>query len=1304
MARTPGRFTTQVTAVVVALCAGLFPEAGAQPPAIETPDVRAQAGEAFGFNMIANGGFEHDWYNTRGEVMSCPVQARVTFGQADGIVDGWNVGECQRSAEAHSGYYGMRIPAGSALSQGGMGYAVQASAPLQAVPARVTAWAKGGGPEARLRAELSLSPLGVSKVHESPCTGDWARVVFEVPAKDIQAALAAQQEPVGSVEASLTLRASGADVIVDDVMVERPFVPSPYSLVANPGFESLDAEDWPAGWRRVQKSLRHVGSWYYVWRSWYHFMGVPRGANAVDGLMRATGARSLRMNVAPGDQKYLESEMISLNQPSPRRMALRFDYNAYMLAGMMVRVMDEEGREVFAEFLEPGTTGGWHSYQRAFVPAPVSPRATPGGAGAAQVTGESVALRSCTVRIGVRGVNGSAHDDINEWVNVNHAGVLWIDNVALMELDTPPEQIAARGARVYAVPADVPGLLVESIDLGERLYGENRASVTLLNLDATRAESRLTMHVWPYREIDPQKAGYAVGAPEQQPHGERSVGEQQVSAHVQAPPRTRVTAALPYRVSALLPDWRSEYGVDLALDGMPPTRLTFGTWSQQALVEVERCYAFPDDTPQRVFLNIGVARRTLGRADRLRLEVRRARDDEPALVKEMPEFRKLAAGFNLSPLPEGFQGDSTNFLLTEVDISALPVHPQTRPVRDHYVYAAGLDAEGGVVFEGRSPRFGRMEAHAEELPPITDVRVHEDNYLLVNGKPFFCRGHIWMQQNFGPWPLARRNTDWKRYGFNVKAGVQSPFAETGSNRYGIGMEEVWQEHHTYVGSQMIPTRVPLDAELVALLRHWISRPYIIGIHFVPWEGAPAGGTQQELVQFARDVKGIIGTRPLWISAGWYAPRVSGGMEPCILEHDWFMPENNSYFQPSQLDKEVLPKKRARGEPCVLGTYPNVFNDMPWKVERFEKWTEIIRGHTGYMQIGKPGDPTLMAGLNGELRFIESFLFSDEEAPAVTVSPNVEHLVRAKAGKTYIMASNAGPVIGGDWQWNTDLADQGAASHTGSALWSRFHDYMRDYFDHFYKDDRPVAVRAGDRIGQRVFIPEDAAVECLILMVRGNGDWEHHAVWGEFDHRAFTDSGVRLWLAKDMHQMSWGTLGIGFCGPEGHDRHHPELLAHTFTREQFHRLGDLPPPGAWATLEVPVEQLGLAGKVVDGFGFVSKGAKAWWGRTVLVRDGEETPLCDGSVGIPPSQLARVRFNVEGLRAGTPVRVCFEEREIVAGDGYFEDDLSGEPGYENLWVGLYGDKIGETGYYGDGVFYNYNWGKVAARLYEIDLAGR
>jgi hypothetical protein len=259
--------------------------------------------------------------------------------------------------------------------------------------------------------------------------------------------------------------------------------------------------------------------------------------------------------------------------------------------------------------------------------------------------------------------------------------------------------------------------------------------------------------------------------------------------------------------------------------------------------------------------------------------------------------------------------------------------------------------------------------------------------------------------------------------------------------------------------------------------------------------------------------------------------------------------------------------------------------------------------------------------------------------------------------------------------------------------------MKDYYSHWYRDDRPFVAAKGDVLVQYVYLPPGAAVENVMLMARADGMWRHHAVWGKFDHKGFTDSGVRLWMALDMHQMSWGTLGLGFCGPEGHNPHNPALLRDTFTAGQFRRLGDLPRAGVWVRLEVPVEKLGLEGKAVDGFAFVSKGAKVWWERTLLVRGGAERVLCDGSAGIHPAALKRVRFEVKGLKAGTKVKVCFEEREIVARDGYFEDDLSGEAGYRNLWVGLYGDKIGETGYYGDGVFSNYNGGRVAARLYEV-----
>src|SRR5205823_2070634 len=150
------------------------------------------------------------------------------------------------------------------------------------------------------------------------------------------------------------------------------------------------------------------------------------------------------------------------------------------------------------------------------------------------------------------------------------------------------------------------------------------------------------------------------------------------------------------------------------------------------------------------------AKKTLATVDRLRFEVRKARDAERVVQKEIPNFQAATAESSVNPLPEGFEGDATNFFLTELPLNALPIHPQTEPVRDHYVHVAGLDKTGKVVFEGRSPRFGRMEAHNEKLEAIKDVRIHPDNYLVVNGKPLFSRGHIWMQQNFGPAPLARQ--------------------------------------------------------------------------------------------------------------------------------------------------------------------------------------------------------------------------------------------------------------------------------------------------------------------------------------------------------------------------------------------------------------------------------------------------------------------------------------------------------------------------------------------------------------------
>jgi hypothetical protein len=64
---------------------------------------------------------------------------------------------------------------------------------------------------------------------------------------------------------------------------------------------------------------------------------------------------------------------------------------------------------------------------------------------------------------------------------------------------------------------------------------------------------------------------------------------------------------------------------------------------------------------------------------------------------------------------------------------------------------------------------------------------------------------------------------------------------------------------------------------------------------------------------------------------------------------------------------------------------------------------------------------------------------------------------------------------------------------------------------------------------------------------------------------------------------------------------------------------------------------------------------------------------------------VHVEVEGLKAGTRVRVLFEDREIVAKDGWFEDDFRGTDLYQR-----YG---GTTGY---------GSAPVALHAYEIATA--
>jgi hypothetical protein len=133
------------------------------------------------------------------------------------------------------------------------------------------------------------------------------------------------------------------------------------------------------------------------------------------------------------------------------------------------------------------------------------------------------------------------------------------------------------------------------------------------------------------------------------------------------------------------------------------------------------------------------------------------------------------------------------------------------------------------------------------------------------------------------------------------------------------------------------------------------------------------------------------------------------------------------------------------------------------------------------------------------------------------------------------------------------------------------------------------------------------------------------------------------------------------------------------------MGELPAAGKWVKIEVPLEKVGAAGKLLDGVAFLHEGGRGWWARTCLVGpDGKETVVFGDHEDRPaPDLLEKTRLNVKGLKKGTKVRVLFEDREIKAEDGYFVDDFRG--------VDLYQRFGGKGTGYGDA--------PVAVHVYEV-----
>jgi hypothetical protein len=271
---------------------------------------------------------------------------------------------------------------------------------------------------------------------------------------------------------------------------------------------------------------------------------------------------------------------------------------------------------------------------------------------------------------------------------------------------------------------------------------------------------------------------------------------------------------------------------------------------------------------------------------------------------------------------------------------------------------------------------------------------------------------------------------------------------------------------------------------------------------------------------------------------------------------------------------------------------------------------------------------------------------------------------------------------------------------------------------------PELVQKGDKILQYVWLDPKETPEWVMVAVRGDGRYSHAGVLGKFDFETFRKDYGNILMYSELEHSVWHEINyvmddttyqraVKVIGQKAADdlkkaadagRAKVDKVA--YQAGHFHNLGALPKAGLWYRIEIDADKVGLVGKQVDGFAYLTKNGRALWDYSVLERDGKVVRVfCEDSVGIDRALLAKVRVNVPGMKKGATVKVLFEDRTITADDGGFIDNFEGVDTYGYESGGITGDLFGfvkdedrelprmmPSGY-------GYTYGPTAVRIYEI-----
>ncbi len=198
---------------------------------------------------------------------------------------------------------------------------------------------------------------------------------------------------------------------------------------------------------------------------------------------------------------------------------------------------------------------------------------------------------------------------------------------------------------------------------------------------------------------------------------------------------------------------------------------------------------------------------------------------------------------------------------------------------------------------------------------------------------------------------------------------------------------------------------------------------------------------------------------------------------------------------------------------------------------------------------------------------------------------------------------------------------------------------------------------GAKLSTQVRLTSGDLPNWLLVLVKADGRWTHAAGWGPVELKTLRGNPqAAAFFLRMFYRHANGFLGWD-------DKLVDKALA--FIPAAVVDSGPLPPSGQWTDLEIPLEKIGAADKLIDGVAYLHDGGQVAWGRSVI-RDlrGGEAIVWSGRLGAEPDRLAKTRIQVAGLKAEAKIQVLFEDRELTAAAGSFVDDFRGQDLYQRL----------------------------------------